>query len=139
VLQAAVAGLALLSAPAVAQKGPVNGTAQPARGTSQRQAILDALRPAIEAQLGPNIVFEIKVLRVEKGWAFVVAEPFRKGGGYVNQKAYLPDWEQRDGITVTAVLRYEKGWTLVQQQIGATGVWYCEIGPSSLKRGHGCK
>ena len=39
---------------------------------SQRKAVLDALRPRVEAKLGPNIEFVVQVIRIENGWAFVM-------------------------------------------------------------------
>ena len=135
-------GLLLLPVPchAAPSKGPVNATAAPARGTAQREAILNALRPSIEAQLGPSVVFLIKTIRVENGWAFVVADPRRKGGGYINGWAYVPDYGDRLTLEVTAILHFDKGrWSLVRQQVGATDVWYCDIGPRTLKSGYGCR
>ncbi len=47
---------------------------------AERKAVLDALRPAVESKLGPNVEFVVQVIRVEDGWAFVMADPQRKGG-----------------------------------------------------------
>ena len=52
----------------------------PRPGTAERAAILEALRPAIEARLGPDIEFVVKDLRTYRGWAFVMADPQRRGG-----------------------------------------------------------
>src|SRR5690242_9703667 len=46
----------------------VGPTAAPAPGSAQRRAILDALRPSIEAQIGPNIEFVVREIRVVRGW-----------------------------------------------------------------------
>ena len=33
----------------------------------ERKAVLDALRPAVERKLGPNVEFVVQVIRVEDG------------------------------------------------------------------------
>jgi hypothetical protein len=107
--------------------------------TPQRKAVLDALRPAIEAKLGANVEFVVQVLRVEGGWAFVIADPQRKGGKPIDGKSYFDDFDNMDGLRVDAVLQMRNGrWRLVEYAIGATDVWYCGVGPNSLKRDYGC-
>jgi hypothetical protein len=93
--------------------------------------VLDALRPTVEAKLGPNVEFVVTTIRVGDGWAFVQAEPQRKGGRAINGSAYFPnDWENMDGLTTTAVLKFEKGrWNLIEYAIGATDAWYCDLEP----------
>ena len=111
--------------PASAQ-GPVNATAPAAAGSAQRRAILDALRPTIQQRLGPNIVFVVRDIRVSGGWAFVKAEPQRRGGRPIDGSAYFPNFDDMDGLTVTALLRFQRGrWSLVDHAIGATDAWYC--------------
>ena len=107
---------------------------------SERKAVLDALRPKVEAKLGPDVEFVVHVLRVENGWAFVIADPQRKGGKPIDgDRIFGEDFENMDGLRVDAVLQKRGGrWTVVDWGIGATDVWYCEVGPKSLKRGYGC-
>jgi hypothetical protein len=125
-----VLGAALIPATVAAQVGP---TAAPARGTAQRTAILDALRPSIEAELRGPVEFRINCLQVHNGWALVNAEPQRPGGRPINPNT-LPDPEFRDGLTVTAVMSYRDGrWNLVQRAIGATDVWYEQLAPRPLQ------
>jgi hypothetical protein len=106
---------------------------------SERRAVLDALRPAVEARLGPDVQFVVQVIRVEKGWAFVIADPRRRGGEAIDGNRYFDDFDNMDGLRVDAVLQRRRGrWHLVDHAIGATDVWYCGVGPKSLKRGYGC-
>lgn len=107
---------------------------------AERKAVLDALRPSVEKKLGPDVEFVVHVLRVESGWAFVMADPQRKGGRPIDgARLYGEDFENMDGLRVDAVLRKSSGkWTVVDYGIGATDVWYCDVGPESLKRGYGC-
>ena len=129
-LRAAIAlSLLFAAAPAAAQREGVSATAAPAPGTAQRRAILDALRPAVEARLGPNVEFVVSDIRVRGGWAFVMAEPQRRGGGRIDGRAYFRHFDHMDGLTVTAVLRFRQaGWSLVRHAIGATDVWWCDLG-----------
>ena len=94
---------------------------------------MNALRPSIEARLGPSIEFVVKDLKVYHGWAFVTADPQRKGGGRINGYRYLGQWYDIGGMEVTAVLRYANGrWNLVSSEVGATDVWYCDLGPRDI-------
>jgi hypothetical protein len=106
----------------------------------ERKAVLGALRPAVEAKLGRNVEFVVSVLRIEGGWAFVIADPQRKGGKPIDGWRIFGDhFGNMDGLRVEAVLRKRNGrWHLVDHGIGATDVWYCGVGPRRLKRGYGC-
>lgn len=109
---------------------PSANAATPAPSTSERKAILNALRPAIEAQLGPDIEFVVEQLDVAGGWALIRAEPQRKGGRKIEASDYFNDYDRElmDGITVTALLRFEyKRWNLVEKAVGATDAWYCGV------------
>ena len=107
--------------------------------SSERKAVLDALRPAIEAKVGSNVEFVVQVIRIENGWAFVMADPQRKGGKPIDGTRYFDDFDNMDGLRVDAVLKQERGrWRIADYAIGATDVWYCDVGPKSLKRGYGC-
>ena len=116
------------------------GLAGAAPPSSQRKAVFDALRPAVERKLGPQVEFVVQVFRVEDGWAFVIADPRRKGGKAIDgHRVFGEDFENMDGLRVDAVLQLKSGrWRLVDYGIGATDVWYCDVGPKKLKRGYGC-
>jgi hypothetical protein len=107
---------------------------------AERKAVLDALRPRVEARLGPDIEFVVQVIRVENGWAFLMADPQRKAGKPIDGKRIFgEEFENMDGLRVDAVLRRTDGrWKVVDWGIGATDVWYCDVGPKKLKRGYGC-
>ena len=106
----------------------------------ERKAVLDALRPAVESKLGPNVEFVVQVIRVEDDWAFVMADPQRKGGNAINgRQVFGEDFDNMDGVRVDAVLQLQNGrWEVVDYGIGATDVWYCDVGPKTLKRDYGC-
>ncbi len=124
---------AVAATPAAALAQGASATAPAAPGSAQRRAILDALRPAVEAQIGPDVEFVIREIRVVRGWAFVMAEPQRRGGGAIDGHLYFPDFDEMGGLTVTALLRHQnRRWNLVEQAIGATDVWFCDRGPPGL-------
>ena len=107
---------------------------------AERKAVLDALRPAVETKLGPNVEFVVQVIRVEDGWAFVMADPQRKGGKAIDgRRIFGEDFDNMDGLRVDAVLQLRNGrWEVVDYGLGATDVWYCDVGPRTLKRDYGC-
>ena len=114
------------------------GAAAPS--SAERKAVLDALRPAVEAKVGPNVEFVVALLRVEEGWAFIIADPQRKGGKPIDGwRIFGDDFGNMDGLRVDAVLKLERGrWRVIDYAIGATDVWYCDVGPKNLKRDYGC-
>ena len=107
---------------------------------AERKAVLDALRPAVETKLGPNVEFVVQVIRVEDGWAFVMADPQRKGGKAIDgRRIFGEDFDNMDGLRVDAALQRRNGrWEVVDYGIGATDVWYCDVGPRTLTRDYGC-
>jgi hypothetical protein len=120
---------AAAAAPPSTQGAP-NATAQPGPGSAQRAAIMDALRPAIERKLAGPVEFVVRRAAVQDGWALVIADPQRPGGGRINPKRHFPNEviEFMDGLTVNAILRFSGGgWTLVDHAIGPTDVWYCGV------------
>jgi hypothetical protein len=107
---------------------------------AERKAVLNALRPAVEAKLGARVEFVVTHIAVEDRWAFVVADPQRRGGKPIDIRKHFPDqWDNMDGLRVEGVLQKRGGrWRVVDMGIGATDVWYCDVGPRRLKRGWGC-
>lgn len=130
-------GLALVAAlvavlPAAAQ-AQVQG--------AQRRAILDALRPPIERRLGGPVEFVVRRIGVRNGWALVIADPQRPGGGRIDARRYFSadDLETMDGLTVNGVLRLSNGrWRLVDHAIGPTDVWYCDPALGAPRALTGC-
>jgi hypothetical protein len=111
----------------------ISATASPAAGSAQRRAILDAIRPGVEAQIGANVEFVVRRIRVVRGWALVIADPQRRGGRPIDGHRYFPHFDDMGGLMVTAILRYEGGrWRVAEQAIGATDVWFCDMGPPGL-------
>lgn len=115
----------------------VNATAPAAPNSPQRAAIMDSLRPAIERELDGPVEFVVNRAEVRDGWALVIADPQRPGGGRIDARQHFPSEvaSTMDGVTVHAFLRFSGGrWTLVDHAIGPTDVWSCgfEGAPRSL-------
>jgi hypothetical protein len=130
--------LALVLALAVA--APAEPFSTPPPGSDLRKAVLDGLRPAVEKRLGPGIEFKVALVRVQKGWAFVIADPQRRDGRPIDgYRIFGEHFSNMDGLRVDAMLRLRRGrWVVADYLIGATDVWYCDVGPRALKSGWGC-
>lgn len=107
---------------------------------AQRRAILDAMRPAIEQRLRGPVEFVVRRIGVRDGWALVIADPQRPGGGRIDgRRIFGEDYENMDGLTVNAVLRLSGGrWRLVDHAIGPTDVWYCDPALGAPRALTGC-
>lgn len=116
----------LAAAPASAQT-----YSSPGAGTPERKAVLDALRPKIEAKLGRPVEFVVEEIRIGQGWAFVRVMPQRPGGREIENPV-----EDRDGVHTEAFLRRENGrWVVKEFGIGSTDVWWlsmCDSTPKGL-------
>lgn len=125
----AACGLALLQPGAAFAQPGASATATPSQGSAQRRAILDALRPPVERRLGGPVEFVVRQIRVRDGWALVIADPQRPGGGQIDGRRYFgDDWEFMDGLSVNGILRFSGGrWRLIDHAIGPTDVWYCGV------------
>lgn len=124
-------GISTGSAPAAsATSGSVNAITVPAIGSSQRAAIVDAVRPVVEQELGGSIEFVIQCVAVSAGRSYVIAEPQRRGGGKIRYSEY----DYPFGITVVAALAFREGrWNLLRHVIGDSDVWYFDGAPPSLR------
>ena len=112
--------------PVSAQQAPT-----PDKGTTERAAILNALRPSIEAVLRPPIQFVVQHMKVANGWAFLWVQPQRPGGAEIDplKTGIAKEWEYMDGLGTYAILWFRKGrWNLVEKHMGPTDVSWEEIG-----------
>lgn len=98
---------------------------EPRRGSAERSEILDALRPAIEAEMRGPVEFVIQQFRASDGWAFVIADPQRPGGGVIDvrETAFADDADMMDGLRVYALCRWSgERWNLIEHSTGPTDV-----------------
>jgi hypothetical protein len=73
-------------------------------------------------------------------WFAWKSDPQRKRGKAIDgRRIFGEDFDNMDGLRVDAVLQLRNGrWEVVDYGIGATDVWYCDVGPRTLKRDYGC-
>ncbi|MEL6767806.1 MAG: hypothetical protein AAFP17_11555 [Pseudomonadota bacterium] len=110
--------------------GPAAAFQTPAWGTPLRRALMDAVRPIVERDLGAPVRFVVRELRVQGDLGFGWLEPQRPGGRpIVFEDTPLADLSRGsgavDGTTVHAFYRRENGaWVVYEWSIGATDVWW---------------
>ena len=100
---------------------------EPRRGTAERRALLDAIRPTIALKLNAPIEFVVLDMRVLGDWAFVQVRPQRPGGKRIDLRRtpLHADADFMDGVRTEAILKRTNGkWYIVEYAIGATDVWY---------------
>lgn len=92
----------------------------------ERKAIMDALRTPVENQLNKKVIFKVNHLKVQDGWAFLIAAPLQPNGkpmdyrGTPYQEAVEADMFSN---TVCALLHQQAGgWRVVEFVLGATDV-----------------
>lgn len=106
---------------------------EPARGSAERRALMDAIRPHAEWNLGQPIEFVVYDLRVAVDHAYASLLPQRPGGGQIDIRD--TPMMRRGGVdpgffdgVVMNVLYQRAGdiWVAVHWSIGATDVWWSE-------------
>ncbi|MEE2865696.1 MAG: hypothetical protein VYE69_10740 [Pseudomonadota bacterium] len=100
---------------------------EPSRGTAERKDILDAMRPMMEARVGPPVEFVVNWMRSGHGWAFVQVSPQRPGGGAIDlsRTTFASQADYMDGLVTFALLRYQfNRWNLVDFVVGPTDVFW---------------
>lgn len=112
----------------------------PERGSPERQALMEVLRPKVQSVVGQPVVFVISWLRVGENWAFAVVEPVSPDGRPIepsNTRLYRernPD--AIDGLRTEAIWRKIGGtWQVEEFAVGATDVWYenyCGVLPTGM-------
>ncbi|KZM47688.1 hypothetical protein OA90_24810 [Labrenzia sp. OB1] len=100
---------------------------EPARGTLERSELLNAVRPMLEARVGPPVEFVVDWMRSGNGWAFVQLSPQRPGGGVIDlsRTTFASNAEYMDGLLTIALLRHQYGrWNLIDFAVGPTDVFW---------------
>ena len=119
--------LALLLAMGIAARAEAQARPYtPARGTPERQAIMDALREPLQREMGKPMIFQVGSLKVLGGWAFAEVI-IRKPDGSPFDYSGTPYQEAIDAgafdHTTFALLQRVNGrWRLVRHAVGPTDV-----------------
>ena len=114
---ALVLGPLLLVAPASARASPIHS---PPSGSVERTAILDAIRPQAESELGGPVKFVVKAIRVSGAYAYVDVRPQKPNGQ--PYRIRRPDW--MDAYADAILIRRGTRWSVLQFVLGAGDVWY---------------
>mgnify|MGYP001627803583 FL=1 len=103
----------------------------PERGTMTRSALMDALRPHVEWELGAPIEFVVGELRVSGNLGFAAVAAQRPGGAPIDIRQTpgfargTLDPDVMDGTSIQALYRKSgETWVAVHHAIGATDVWF---------------
>ncbi len=121
----------LLLALIAAGPGFAQSWQEPARGTTTRKALMDAVRPHAMWLLGSPIEFVVGELRQSGNLAYGALYPQRPGGAEIDltmtpgyQRGDL-DPDSMDGVAMQ-VLYYKSGqtWVAVEWSLGAQDVWF---------------
>jgi hypothetical protein len=97
----------------------------------RRKALLDALRPHIEADLGQPLIFQVQTLREHNGSAFAVVHPRTPAGKPIDFMKTRHAQRQADGVldgdTVFALLQHRDGhWQVQEFVVGPTDVAWAD-------------
>jgi hypothetical protein len=107
---------------------PAHAWETPARGTPLRAALMDAIRPGVESQLGFEVEFVIDEARVAGLAAFVMVRPQHPGGRQIRFSETLladqGDFIDTSLATQALLRRTNSGWAVAAIAIGATDVWW---------------
>ena len=103
-------------------------TYEPAKGSAERKAVLDALRIPVERDLKQKIVFVADHFRVQGEWAFVSGRPTTTTGADPNLAGTA--WEGQEDLfddNFFGLLRKRSGkWRVVAHALGCTDVCYLD-------------
>lgn len=102
----------------------------PEKGSTERKAILDALRVPVERELKQKIVFAANTFNVLGSWTFIFGTMQTPEGGQPDFSRTRYAEAQREGFfdnNFQALMKKTAGkWTVVKFQIGCTDVCYTE-------------
>ena len=102
----------------------------PEKGSTERKAILDALRVPVERELKQKIVFAANTFNVLGSWTFIFGTMQTPEGGQPDFSRTRYAEAQREGFfdnNFQALIKKTAGrWTVVKFQIGCTDVCYTE-------------
>ncbi|MEO1206667.1 MAG: hypothetical protein AAFV45_10065 [Pseudomonadota bacterium] len=98
----------------------------PEKGSTERAAIMNAVRVPVEKALSPKVVFVVDQLFTGEGWAFLSGRPQRPSGAAIDYRLtpYAEDYAAGlfdDGVA--ALLAWQDGrWQVRALSIGHTDV-----------------
>ena len=98
----------------------------PAKGSPERQAILDALRVPVEKKLGQKVLFVVADIKGQDRYAFMQGRPVQPSGASIDYSRTVYREAVAAGAfddAIYALLRWSGGsWEVLTYDIGATDV-----------------
>ena len=98
----------------------------PRPGSTERKAIMDALRFPVSTELKQKVIFVVTRLKVQKSYAFTIAQPQQPNGKRVDysQTEYARAIKEGafDDQVVALLKKRGKQWRVLTYNIGATDV-----------------
>ena len=122
-----IAGFLILLSSTLATRAQVRAYS-PEKGSAERKAITDALRLPVQKKLKQEVVFKVDHLKVQNGWAFLMAGPQKPDGGAIDYRdtSYADAYDAGAFENNVIALLHKVGgqWRVVRYVIGATDVAY---------------
>lgn len=104
---------------------------EPARGTADRAALMQAIRPLAEDVLGPKVQFVVRTLRVADDVGFALLSAQRPGGTPIDIEATPAfrrgDIDPQGGDPTALEVLYHKsdgGWVVADWGYASQEVWW---------------
>ena len=102
----------------------------PEKGSTERKAILDALRVPVERDLKQKVVFVADDFKVQGSWAFVGGTPQNAKGGEpdYSRTKYADQYDTGafDNNFFAVLRKFAGKWKVVNYAIGCTDVCYAD-------------
>ena len=102
----------------------------PKPGSAEREALMNALREPVKAELKREVIFKVSRLKVLGQWAFLAGEPLKSDGSPMDYTGTIHEEALREGAFdggIFALLHLTHGqWVTVRYVIGATDVPYVD-------------
>ncbi len=107
----------------------------PAKGSPERKILLDLIRVQVEKTLGIEVIFEVKTLKMQGGFAFGDLTPRQKDGQPIDYTKTRMDPDQLDAFDDWICVLWQQdqqgNWSVRQSILGATdlpyGCWWKEF------------
>jgi hypothetical protein len=110
----------------VASMTPLGAQTSPQRGSPERTALLDALRPTLVKEIGGPIEFIVTTMRVMEPWAYLHVKPTRPGGTRIDWSRTKFREDMKQGFmsegTMALLRREGSGWKIVEVAVGPSDV-----------------
>jgi hypothetical protein len=118
---------------------PLAAQTTPPRGSPERTALLDALRPTLVKEIGGPIELVVTIMRVVEPWAYLHVKPTRPGGTRIDWSRTKFGEDMKQGFmsegTMALLHREGSGWKIVEIAIGPSDVaWDGWIAPHGVPR-----